>query len=246
MAETGGLFVINAETGDESEFDSVTENGSWTFEASRDAEAHGTYGFKVTADGVDTGGAYGVKAFTEVDGDLWVRIYLYVDSGLTLDGTYQGVWTLQIFDGGTLLGRFGIRSAGTTTPSQWRGSWQYAEYGDDTNFSLDEFHYLEAHFVQDASVGGTELYVDGDLIASDVNQDTSAYNPDSIRVGLIGRACNSGHFVYIDDIKADTSIAVTGLAQVAFSYKAAGLAFSSLKAGFAFSPKKAGVAFTEE
>jgi len=41
-------------------------------------------------------------------------------------------------------------------------------------------------------------------------------------------------------------IAVTGLARVAFSYKAAALAFSSKSAGLAFSSLKAGVAFTEE
>jgi len=209
MAESGGLFIIDAESPGESpyEFDSVSEEGSNTIAPDMDANSgngDSTQGYKITFDGINDY-AYGSYAFTEQT-VLYIRTYIYIPTALEI-GSWKELRVMNLKDGGAVQGNWGLESTGDATFAKWQLRWGATNQQTDTNFSLDTWHYVEIYFLQDGAAGGVRLYVDGDIVLSDLDQDTSSVAIDGIDVGSFSAngAPGPGDYFYIDDIKADTS-----------------------------------------
>ena len=208
MAETGGLWIIDAEEGDTSEFDATTVEADNELAAGVDYKAHGTYGFRAYMGGSNDA-AWGRKNFTE-QSDIYVRMYVYISDNFDINTAYGTSALLRLYDGeNDHCLSMGMRDySGDGEVSAWYYDIQEGSNGQsDTNFSTGEWHYIEIHWVSDESAGGGEIWVDGDLIISDVDQNTSALVPDNCRAGInyASAVPDLGDYLLFDDIKADTS-----------------------------------------
>jgi hypothetical protein len=207
MAETGGLFVIDAETNDMSQWTSYTHPGSATMAASATAKNNGSYGFLFSANGSDL--AYGGKTFSAVN-DIYVRFYVYIPSGLNV-GTGAGE-NLMFVDFNAVLSdevRFGVITGAGGTPYQWVSRIAGTQYYSSTNYSADAWHYVEIRYLRGASLnGGAEVWVDGSKDAS-LSNITATMNVQATAFYLgpqyLTSAIGAGDSMWFDDIKADTA-----------------------------------------
>ena len=214
VVETGGLAIVNAETGDETQFISTVETGG-TIAATTESKNNGAYGFTVTGNGVVTDG-YGIKTFTLGSPyDVYIRCYVYVPAGTSLGttGTARGVDILQIYYSTTLLANIYLyQTAGASAVDQI-GAQNQRPFNGGTNASLstNAWHYVELEYRGDnASTGGWAWWVDGSLQNSNFALNTATYRASSFRVGQTGIRTNAGVLanaakLYFDDIKVDTS-----------------------------------------
>jgi len=205
MPETGGLFVIDAETGDTSQFTSVLDDGTCAFIAEAAAKNNGVYGFSATFDGTNEN-CYGLKTFTDKTG-IYVRFYVYIDASFDITAAgYSVVFLAGIYDGFTRLASVQIITNGATNPDRWRFTGQdITSTTSTTNFSRGGWHRVEIRWLADATVGGMQVWVDGDSVFAELDNNTSAYAADSIRIGSDSAGTGipeSGAYIYFDDIKA--------------------------------------------
>lgn len=207
MAETGGLWIIDAEEGDTSEFTSVTQEGSNTFLADVAAKNNGSYGFKCTFDGV-TDDCYGLYTDSARD-EIYVRFYVYISADITFNDAWASHYICLLTNTGwTNVVRFEVGSNADKVPYRWIIQGLNLDYlVSSINFSLGAWHYIEIHWVKHATTGGAEVWIDGTKIKDDLDNNTDAAQIDKYYFG--GKASStepdtSGDFYYIDDIKADT------------------------------------------
>lgn len=207
MAEAAGDIYgpINAETGDTSQFTSVTGAGTTTFTATAGSKDHGNYGFALVYNGSNAT-AYGTKTFTASDIE-WHRFYIYVDPLMDLNSTYSVLYNFYLISSGTQILKFGVYSQASGTPTRWVFNYLSTAQTSATNFSLGNWHLIEIKWVKDASVGGGALYVDSSLILSDLDQDSTAYTCGSIDIGnpSAGKTPDAGNYIYFDDLIGTTT-----------------------------------------
>ncbi len=204
MGETGGLFVIDLETGDLSQFSATSAPGSTVLDAHVDAKNNESYGLRVIGDG-SSSYVYGSKTVGD-ETELYTRCYVYIDSGMTL-GSFQEVSILALLDGGTRLCKIMYQNdtGSPGAPESWRVIGQaLPNTGSGTNFSLDTWHRVEIHWKAGSGAdGGAQVWVDGDSIFNDFSDNLTAYSVDTVRIGAdFNDNMSNGNFVYIDDIKA--------------------------------------------
>ena len=214
MAETGGLAVIDFETNDTSQFTSIVQAGSGTLTVADTYKntsegGGGTYGVEVE---IVTGGAsraFGKKGFTTAT-SLYARCYVRLSSAWA-GSNYNSGYFMRFNDGTETFAGRGLQVGfdQTTGGVPYRWAWILAdgtELSSTTNFSLDAWHRVEIHYVQDASVGGGEVWVDGTLIGSTLTKNTSAVEVDNLFAGyMLLMDSNAVGYFYMDDIKIDTS-----------------------------------------
>jgi len=80
VAESGGLEVVNLETGDLTEFDSTFDDGLFELRVNYDAKRHGFYGLEHHYEGTVGRRCYGRKDFTPQASEVWFRGAIYLDS----------------------------------------------------------------------------------------------------------------------------------------------------------------------
>lgn len=200
------IFNINGENAGSTpwEFDSLSEEGSNTIALNAAAKCHGDYGYRITFDGTNDV-AYGVIGFSE-QGDMYVRKYIKIPSTFDCGGAFSEIRTLGLYDGGTWVCGMGFKTEGAG-PSTWLMRYRFTSLTDNTNFTMDTWHYIDFYFNNDAAAGGCTMWVDGDQILTDMDQDSSAYLPDSAQIGSIycGNPPSADDYFDIDTILADTS-----------------------------------------
>ena len=194
------LIIIDAEEGDLSEWDSITESAGNTITADASAKYNGDYGFKIIFNG-SAGTAYGTKTFTE-NNESWFRFYIYVPTGFNGADTYNIVNVGDLYDGGSYVGQFGLKTMGSSTVVGWNCRYMYTSLWSSTNFSNDEWHYVEIKYVRDAVNGGVVMYVDGNEIINNTGYDSSSKYVDTLRFGWTdaGDAPTSDDYLYLDDL----------------------------------------------
>jgi len=201
MAESGGLFVIDAETGDTTQFSSTFAGGSNSITANASAKNNGDYGFKMLFDGAyDT--AYGMKSITPAD-EIYLRFYIYIPSSLTIAVGY----TMRVFGANEPLSnqvRFGIYNAYGTMMWKLQVAYDSVDFADE--FALDTWIRVEIRYLKHTTNGGAEAWINGTKYASDLDQDLST-QISSVYIGACqcGSNPDAGDYFYLDDIKADTS-----------------------------------------
>jgi hypothetical protein len=207
MAETRFEWTLDGEDAGSTpwEFDSISSPSS-TFALDSTNPNHGTYAYRFTSDASE-GEAYGQYAWTNTDkNEYWVRTYLYIDPDMSLAAGYSANYFMGGFDGGTYLFRIGFRSGGAGPPTEWYCAYKYSGSSSNTNFATGTWLRVEVKFVTSGTVGGYALYVDGDLVISDLDQDTSGEYWDTMRLGLYDNNRQSdGDYIDFDDNVGDTS-----------------------------------------
>jgi len=211
MAEAAGDIFgpINAETGDTSQFNSTTVEGTGTFDAHADALAHGSYGFRAIADGTNNE-FRGNKTLSDLT-EIYFRVYFNIDPNMLLPAS-GGAFVCALMDGSTTLLRFGPRNStgGAAAPNQWYCSGQgWSGTLTTTNFTLDAWHYLDVHWLAGTGAdGGATAWIDANAtpLINDVDNNLTAYAADGLRVGITDASVLAeGDYVYIDDILGKTT-----------------------------------------
>ena len=183
MPESGGLFIIDGEDAGSTpwEFDSLSEEGGNTIALDAAAKNNGDNGYKITFDGSGDF-AYGIKGHV-AQTELYVRLYIYIPSSLQFNSSFDVQSVLEMRDSVSVC-KMGFRSGATQDPAQWSMSWRFTDTFSSTNFSMDTWHYIELRFLKDnvGTSGGAQMWVDGDLIATDLDQ-AADYDPDEMRIG---------------------------------------------------------------
>ncbi len=209
MAESAGDIFgpINAETGDVSQFTSTTTNGANTFLADVAAKNEGSYGFHCDFDGSNEQ-AYGTKDFSEVT-EIYTRAYFYLDP-ITFPAAYDDLIIFNLYDGSTSLVNIRIQGDAGGAIYRWRiyGT-ELTTTSSTTNWGTGEWHYIEIHWKAgtDNNDGGAQIWIDEASILDEFDNNLAAYAADSIDIGGVLRDApqSADDFIYVDDIKANTS-----------------------------------------
>lgn len=205
MAETGGLWIINGESGASPhwEWNEITESGTATITQSATAVNNGSNGYLFTSNGTDT--AYATKTFSAID-EIFVRFYIFIPTGFNVGVGSENVY-LASFNGrgSDCVSLFGFNTS-LGTPVKWIYKTNYAYQESTTNFSLNAWHYITLSYLKAVDVGGGQGWVDGDLVFTDLNQTIA----DQATVFYLGpweitAAIGASDALYFDDIKADTA-----------------------------------------
>lgn len=194
------VWSSDAETGDTTDFDST--GGTGTFDANAAAANLGSYGYRA----LGSGSGYGTLDNTTVSGwgtDLYMGFHLYIDSNYA-PGAFTGTNIWEDVPNDFSGKNFGITDdSGGGSPDSW-----FTPVGfSTTNYSTDTWHWIVYRIrINDASTGGTQLWVDGTLVLSDLTQDYSGATAwFQKQVGVLSTNLGAGEFVYIDNIIIDDS-----------------------------------------
>jgi hypothetical protein len=206
MAESAGdvFGPLDAETGNTSQFDSVTAAGVNTFTATTGSKNNGTYGFQLTGNS-SSNTAYSQLSFTTAD-EFYIRFYIYISSSFTMNDDFSAWDFLILRDGSTRICRLKFRTLGDPdTIVYWDFSYRSDATTTTTNFSYDEWHRVEFRYVRDAVNGGAQFWVDGDLVHDALGNDSSADYPDNFQLGNPLSTDVLDGSIYFDDILGSTS-----------------------------------------
>lgn len=192
------VWSSDAESGDTTDFDST--GGTGTFEAATAAANLGTYGYRA----VGSGSGYGTLDSGTVGTwatDLYMGFHLYIDSNYD-PGAFVGTTILEVVPDDYSGKNFGIiDDSGGTSPDRWTTP----AGTSTTNYSTDEWHWIVYRVrINDGSTGGTQLWVDGDLVLSNLTTDYSGATAwVQKQIGCLSTNLGSGEFIYIDNIIID-------------------------------------------
>jgi len=205
VAESGGLFIANADDGTTNEWTSTVEINGGTFTAETEAKKHGTHGFKCLFDGSSgTVSGAAVKTFTAQD-EVYVRLYFYLDPDLEAANS-SSLIILAVHNGGSAHTTLYVDFDGSGSPLEWAFYWRDNWDTSGINFSLGEWHELEIYTKKGTGVNSEhKIWIDGDLVL-DENTGTCTDQLNAIRAGAEdGDTVVDGTFVYIDSVKISTS-----------------------------------------
>ena len=210
MPESGGLEIVDFETGDYSQFN-ATDFGSDgnQINVAGTHLCHGSYGAQFYFNGVNAV-CKGILNDFGTQGDLNLRVYFKLPTGAYPNynsGTLQS-WTFFTLDS-TIYGAMGNILIRVNSGNHYL--YRYA-YRDDSGFqiktpssqniTLDTWHYVEWQFRQGAGAGSCTVYYDGGEWAGETGL-TISKTIDNIGVGChsIGAIPALGEYFLIDDIK---------------------------------------------
>lgn len=210
MAESGGLFILDGEDAGSApwEFTVIYKDATNVFALDAAAKNNGSYGYSATFDGTDDI-CNGTLTFTERT-EIYVRAYVYIHSNFSFSAPAECI-SLRLGDGSVTLCEVRIRrtTAGAGNPEAWRIIGQdLTTTGTGTNFSIGAWHYIEIHWLAGTGAdGGAQVWIDGDSVFSEFDNNLTAYAVDRIQVGNTASGANpvADSVLYFDDIKGDTS-----------------------------------------
>jgi hypothetical protein len=202
--EAGALHVINAETGNTSQWTTLFTTGG-TITADAAALDHGSYGFKYLANGSSSQFAAikNVNNLVDVHVRLYINLFNFQSSFGTADWVAIRYGTQRIaevqfkrrtgFCGYALLLDTG---SGLTTVYDQTGSNVFAD---------NTWYYIELHWRRRTYDGGIQFWINGASQYSDFTKNTSNVPYiDSVRVGQLNLpAQTNGSTIYVDDVLID-------------------------------------------
>ena len=209
MAESGGIWIADAEENNTDEWTGgLTEEGSNTFTVTEAAAIHGTYGFQLDFDGTNND-CYGEFDFITPQTNVYIRFNLNLAVLATGGSGDMDIFRCADSGVGTAIqARIFERANNKWGLNVWvnNGATFILNNSGSDIFTEATEYYIEFHYIQHASNGGAEVWVDGVEKASVLNLNTSGYNVDVLRVGSHFRSVPSAaSIIYIDDVKADNS-----------------------------------------
>ena len=208
------LFYVDNESGDNTQYDGVTNVSPSTFTITTDSKYSGSYGAKVEPDSGSIT-AYGYVNYASTS-EQWERYKIYVPSTFFVGGSFKNVYNIAITDGTNNLLRFGFGGDGSGNPIRWvytmSDNTGTPSANSTTNFSTNAWHLIEVHRKVNGSVGGYEIWVDSTSIYSDFARNVSVNSTQS-RLGVpsvtSGTDFNDTNYFYVDDWAGSTEGRVT-------------------------------------
>jgi hypothetical protein len=202
------VFEDDFESGTFNAWSSTTRTTGETTTIASNIVHAGTYSACFTTSG--NGGyerAYASRSGLNL-GEVYARVYVYVDqSGIVDNGDRS--YFVQLMSGGNALAYGGWRQ-----DSSGNLHW-HIMIRDGTNTvgaystivpAADNWYLVELHWKADATTGIGELYVDGTLVASIADRNTSNYgNMTLARIGLPEVYNCAATTVYVDDVTISTA-----------------------------------------
>jgi len=161
----------------------------------------------ITMDGGDTH-AYSYKSF---DGqtEVYYRCYFRVDAAYDAadDGNMYILW---LDDGGSYVSYLLLKDHADGLSLEFKSRVAGTIYaGNPGDISVDTWYRLEGRFLNHASTGGAEFWLDGVSKGSDYTDNTQAYTPDGLKVGIVGKSAgtqpDANSILYFDDVVVSTS-----------------------------------------
>ncbi len=168
------------------------------------AKRHGDYGCRLRF-----GGSGADNYFYEQIGnqdDFHLRLYFMLPSSFSCpDGNVQLAMIMD--SGAALLLWADIVIAGATQKLYFlHGAWDGWGAADPGQVSIerDTWYCLEMHFKKDAAAGGSEVWLDDDLLFSHLTKDSSSVTPSGFIIGQqSGPIPTANSDLYVDDIVVD-------------------------------------------
>lgn len=210
-AETGGLFVLNAEEGGASpySFGYVYVGTGNTFTISSAVAAHGTSSY---AQYLDSAAAsrqcFGLKLYS-AQTDVYARCYVYFPTGFSLTGWDEYPIISITASDDTSLARVSAMAAGGGAFPVYLHLTGLGSIDEGPSFAWapDTWYCVEVRWLQNATVGGAQVWIDQVSKASNFTKDTSSKAAARLEIGTSSASTvivNADTTVYTDDIKADT------------------------------------------
>lgn len=201
------LFTCDFEEGDLTDFDGTHGTLSNIASASATAAKTGDYGMLIEGDGSTV--AYGYMTVSETE--IYIGAHIYIE-----DFTVAGYRLIEVL--GSYPSRFSSTGSARLFVRRWAGgdgsltTWEDGGgHRSATNFSLDAWHWVEIrHRVNDASTGGWQIWIDGDLVFDYLAQDLSGSSSITAVVpGNRNDAYENGLNIYYDNVIGDDASRVT-------------------------------------
>lgn len=208
--EWPGLALMNAETGDTTQFSSVNQALGSYFVAERDAAftLYGSYGYKAGFfSNADL--CYGTTAFTN-QSEVYVRAYMYISPNYKVAAAGNSIKILSLVSTSSqeLVSLYLLANGATNSINSWSTFIDTAGFIiTPTNFSTGNYHKIELHFKAGSGAnGGGQIWVDNTLLASNLTLNLSSFLANTLIVGPSTTGINSiqGSYLYFDDIKVDS------------------------------------------
>jgi hypothetical protein len=217
------FFNATAETGDLSEWTSVSNYGASSVTATAASLYHGNYGF----DAVSDGGHFAYASNTvAAPSDMWFWIPIFVPPGFSEPANYNYTYFFSANSAGTPKFHMYLQqqSAGLFRVSAQINFGTYQHY-DASNVTAGVWHIALVHYVVNASTGGFQFWWDGASLGSTFTQNSSGAI-DTLQLGLLsGNFPTANSHLYFDNVLAssatmltpDDGVAVNGKGYVTFN-----------------------------
>jgi hypothetical protein len=210
-------FTINAETGDESQWDLLIKSSGNTFMADATAASNGNYGYKVKLSGVEGDNSYGKKLVSNQYNDISLKFSAYFPSTQypMNNQSTKRYWVLaNIADDSTGTELASLEMSGSSTQllvhqlvyASNTIQWNLVKI--DEPLSLDIWHFFEIR----CRVGGNgtasvQLVIDGVVKANASGYANNNYDLESVITGCLWNTkyTVNGEYLYLDDIQINTS-----------------------------------------
>ena len=231
---SGGLLSsgmedeVDAFTAD---FDGKTVSGTTSLTVSTAAGTFysGLKGGKVVFDGANTDG-YAYKTVTS-SGDIYIYMRFKIKTGATFSGAKSSS-IITIHDAASNMGQVRLASGadGVIDMIQYRllaGVFGDVYSGSGGEITTNTWYEVEARWYQGSggADGGGQLWLDGNLMGSNLATDLTSYEIDTVRLGSVdlndAAVWNANDELYFDDIKVDTSRVTSFVSAPANTWSAA-------------------------
>jgi len=203
----GTLFADGLESGDFSAWTGTYVTPGETATVVRTLPYQGNYNAKFSSNG--TSGFEGAYSYESVptSSRLYASGYFYVSQSGTAENDDR-FYLIRFLAGGNSVAYAGWRRTGGV--DKWdliiRDATGWSIVYSDSIPSLNRWYSLELYWVEDATNGYGELYVDGALTCSIQNQNTTAFGGiDQVRFGLAELYNCNNTTVYCDSVRIDNS-----------------------------------------
>jgi parallel beta-helix repeat protein len=208
--ESQGLFSTGFEVGDTSEFTSTTADAGNTVAVDTSIKNHGNYSLKASFGGTNKN-ARANKTVTSST-NAYTRVYFYLDDSFAIGTADQRVDVILMREGtsATRLRLAILRNASNQfyiKAEQLYPSTSTIYAGTPGEITLGSWNYIELNYKVDASVGGSQVWLNGVSKGSNFTTNTSGSVISRIEIGgnSSGQVAPSAGNIYFDDLKYDSS-----------------------------------------
>ncbi len=214
VKENEPLFVIDAETGDVSQWDNLVLSAGNTFTADLAASRSGSYGFKAEMSSTAGDYSYGEKIISGQN-EIYLQFYVYIpsDSYPMINQSTERSWVIGHIQDDTENVQLASLEMQSSSVDLQVYRLVYASNTQQWNLlyinevlSYDTWHSIEIYSKVDAGDAAVGLWIDGVSKAS-----ASGFSNDNYDIESVIAGCEWGtnytvdeEYFYIDDIKIDS------------------------------------------
>lgn len=208
--ESTGVFSTGFETGGTSDFTSTTADSGNTVAVDTTIKSHGSYSLKASFGGTNENARANKTISSQTN--VYARLYFYLSSDFAIPSADQRVDLMLLREGTTAthLRLAVLRNSSNQyyiKVDQLYPSTTAIYAGTAGEITKENWHYVELNYKVDASVGGSQVWLDGTSKGSNFATNTSGSVISRVEIGgnSAGQVAPSGGAIYMDDFRVNTS-----------------------------------------